>query len=216
MLFDLRGRRRRAVQATYLTLALLMGGGLVLFGVGSDATGGLLNAIGVGGESDPNDAIEKRIDRNEERLAQHPRDVKVLKVLMRDNYQLASTQIDPNTSVFPPDARDELRKAASYWQRYLKTKPKKLDFDMAAFALQVYDQGALNQPRQAQEIAALAAEEANDPQSYLQLVKYAAQAGDTRTADLAEQKAVDLAPRDQRQAVRDQAKQLKQPQAPGG
>ena len=34
MLFDLRGRRRRAVQGTYLMLAVLMGGGLVLFGVG--------------------------------------------------------------------------------------------------------------------------------------------------------------------------------------
>ena len=33
MLFDLRGRRRRAVQATYLTLAILMGGGLVFFGI---------------------------------------------------------------------------------------------------------------------------------------------------------------------------------------
>ena len=36
MLFDLQGKRRRVVQATYLTLALLMGGGLVFFGIGSD------------------------------------------------------------------------------------------------------------------------------------------------------------------------------------
>jgi hypothetical protein len=34
MLFDLRGRRRRVVQVTYLMLALLLGGGLVLFGIG--------------------------------------------------------------------------------------------------------------------------------------------------------------------------------------
>ena len=53
MLFDLRGRRRRAVQATYLTLAVLMGGGLVLFGIGSDVSGGLLDVFkgGSGGSS---------------------------------------------------------------------------------------------------------------------------------------------------------------------
>src|ERR671914_171088 len=45
MLFDLRGRRRRAVQATYLTLAVLMGGGLVLFGIGGDVSGGLFDAF---------------------------------------------------------------------------------------------------------------------------------------------------------------------------
>ena len=37
MLFDLRGRgRRRTVKVIYLTLAILMGGGLVLFGIGGD------------------------------------------------------------------------------------------------------------------------------------------------------------------------------------
>ena len=46
MLFDLRGRgRRRTVQAIYLSLAILMGGGLVLFGIGSDTSGGLFDAI---------------------------------------------------------------------------------------------------------------------------------------------------------------------------
>jgi hypothetical protein len=47
MLFDLRSRgRRRTVQAVYLTLAILMGGGLVLFGVGAgNGIGGLLNAF---------------------------------------------------------------------------------------------------------------------------------------------------------------------------
>src|SRR6266700_3024030 len=47
MLFDLRSRgRRRTVQAVYLGLAVLMGGGLVLFGVGAgNGVGGLLNAF---------------------------------------------------------------------------------------------------------------------------------------------------------------------------
>src|SRR6202035_2287234 len=51
MLFDLRSRgRRRTVQAVYLGLAILMGGGLVLFGVGAgNGFGGILNAFNGGG-----------------------------------------------------------------------------------------------------------------------------------------------------------------------
>ena len=46
MLFDLRGRgRRRTVQVIYLSLAILMGGGLVLFGIGSSSSGGLFDAF---------------------------------------------------------------------------------------------------------------------------------------------------------------------------
>ena len=47
MLFDLRSRgRRRTVQGVYLGLAILMGGGLVLFGVGAgNGFGGILDAF---------------------------------------------------------------------------------------------------------------------------------------------------------------------------
>jgi hypothetical protein len=48
MLFDLRGSgRRRTVKIVYVTLAFLMGGGLVLFGIGGGGalSGGLVDAI---------------------------------------------------------------------------------------------------------------------------------------------------------------------------
>ena len=48
MLFDLRGSgRRRIVKIVYITLAFLMGGGLVLFGIGGGGaiSGGLVDAI---------------------------------------------------------------------------------------------------------------------------------------------------------------------------
>ena len=53
MLFDLRSRgRRRTVQAVYLFLAILIGGGLVLFGVGAgNGLGGLLNGLTGSGSS---------------------------------------------------------------------------------------------------------------------------------------------------------------------
>src|ERR671914_482748 len=68
MLFDLQGKRRRVVQATYLTLAVLMGGGLVLFGIGGDVSGGLFDAFsdrqGGGGS---NTLAEDRIERPDPR-----------------------------------------------------------------------------------------------------------------------------------------------------
>ena len=59
MLFDLRSRgRRRTVQGVYLGLAVLIGGGLVLFGVGAgNGLGGLLNAFNGGGSSSGQKAV---------------------------------------------------------------------------------------------------------------------------------------------------------------
>jgi hypothetical protein len=211
MLFDLRGRRRRVVQATYLLLAVLLGGGLVLFGIGGDVSGGLFDAFSErGGGGNGNDAIEERVDRLEKRVAANPGNTAALQELVRDYYGLATTQQESGTAEFPDEARDELRNAASAWQRYVDAEEGAPNPTTATYALRVYDVGALNQPKEAQKAAAIVAEAENDFNSYLQLVGYAALAGDTRTADLATQKAVDLAPEGQRKAVRQQAQQLKQ------
>jgi hypothetical protein len=218
MLFDLRGRRRRVVQATYLMLALLLGGGLVLFGIGGDVSGGLLNAFEGGGGQSGDSALEDRIDRQEERLQANPSNEAVLQALVRDYYSLATGQRESGTTGFPEDARDELRQAGTYWQRYVETADTP-NPDTAGYALQIYDVSALNRPKEAQRAAAILAEEANDAPSYLRLVSYAARAGDMRTADLATQKAVELAPKDQRKLIKQQAEALKkapQAQQPSG
>jgi hypothetical protein len=220
MLFDLRGRRRRAVQVTYLMLAVLMGGGLVLFGVGSDVSGGLLDVFkgGGGGGSSADSALRDRVNREEERLAKSPRNDALLQNLIRDYYSLATSQRESGTIGFPDDAKDELRKAGAYWQRYTQAVDGEPSADTARYALQVYDVSALNQPKEAQKAAAIIARDSNDVASYLRLVSYAALAGDTRTADLAATKAVDLAPKGQRKQVEKQAEALKKPppQQPAG
>jgi hypothetical protein len=220
MLFDLRGRRRRAVQVTYATLAVLMGGGLVLFGIGGDVSGGLFDAFsdrsGRGGSG--NDVIEERVERLEKRVAANPGDTAALQELVRDYYGLATTQQESGSRAFPDEAKDELRKASSAWQRYVAAVEGNPSSATATFALRVYDPTALNQPKEAQKAAAIIAEAENDSSSYLQLVGYASLAGDMRTADLATQKAVDLAPKDQKKEVEQQAEQLKrtsQQQQPG-
>ena len=211
MLFDLRGRRRRAVQATYLTLALLMGGGLVLFGIGGDVSGGLIDAFGGrdGGGDDGTSQLEQRIDRQEERLKASPQNTAVLAELVRLNYQLATNQIEDGTSAFPDSARDELRRTGAYWERYVGATDDEPSASLARIALNVYGEGGLNQPDKAKEAVRIIAADANDSQTYLLLVQYATAAGDTRTADLAGQKAVDLAPKRLRKQVEKQVEQLK-------
>jgi hypothetical protein len=218
MLFDLRGRRRRAVQATYLLLAMLMGGGLVLFGIGGDVSGGLLDAFKGGGGSSGDTVLRDRIDKQEERLKANPDNETVLQSLVRDYYSLATSQRDSTAVGFPPDAKDELRQAGSYWKRYAAAAENP-NPDTAGYALQVYDTQALNQPKEATKVAAILAKDANDTASYLRLVSFAARAGDKRTADLASQKAVDLAPKDQRKLIKQQAAAIKkqaQGQEPSG
>jgi hypothetical protein len=207
MLFDLRGRRRRVVQGTYLLLALLLGGGLVLFGVGGDVSGGLLDAFKGGGGSSADSALNDRIKKEEERLQRTPQNQVLLQTLVRDYYSRA-TQARQSGASFPPDAKADLRKAGGYWNRYLTTA-KNPNPATAGFALQIYDVGALNKPKDAAKAASILAEAGNDAASYLRLVAYASRAGDTRTADLATQKAVDLAPKAQKKLVKKQAETLK-------
>jgi hypothetical protein len=210
MLFDLRGRRRRAVQATYLTLAVLMGGGLVFFGVGSGASGGLFDALGGGGGGGGNNLTQKRIDRNEKRAAVGS--VPAMKELVRDYYQQATQKTDASAVGFPKEAQGDLRKAGFWWQRYVKAVKGKPNASLARVAVQIFDPTALNRPAGGRDAALIVAEATNDPSAYLQVVQFAGLAGDKRTAALAAKKAVDLAPKDQKQAVEQQAKQLEKGQ----
>jgi hypothetical protein len=214
MLFDLRGRRRRVVQATYLMLALLLGGGLVLFGIGGDVSGGLADIFKDGGNGDDgNSQLEQRIDRQQERLKASPENAAVLAELVRLNYQVASSQIAEGGSAFPAAAKDELRRTGAYWERYVDATDGEPSPSLARLALQAYAPEGLNQPDKAKEAVRIIAADANDTQTYLLLVQYATTASDTRLADLAGQKAVDLAPQNLRKQVEKQVEQLKKPPA---
>ncbi len=213
MLFDIQGKRRRVVQATYLTLAVLMGGGLLLFGIGGDVSGGLVDAFtGKGGnKGNDNSALEKRVESGEKRLKANPRSEAVRKQLARDYYQLATAKTSSNQTTFSKDAKEDLAKSAGNWKAYLALEPKRPDAGLARVALQVFDPSALNRPKEAQQAALLIAESENSATAYLNLVQYATLATDTRTADLAGQKAIELAPASERKQVRDQVKQAKTP-----
>jgi hypothetical protein len=220
MLFDLRGKRRRAVQVTYATLALLLGLGLVGFGIGSDVSGGLAD-IFTGDdsvdESSANKEVRKRVDAANERLKANPRDEAALIVVIRGQFTLASSDVDEQ-GAYGEDGKKELEKASDAWKKYVALKPKKVDLTMAQLMMQVYSPNALNKPKEGSEAAEIVATERNDAASYIQLLQFATLAGQQRKADLAGEKALELTPEDQRSEVKKQIEAFKKQsqQAPEG
>jgi hypothetical protein len=205
MLFDLKGKRRRAVQVTYVGLAFLMAVGLVGAGVGSGVNGGIFDLFGGGGgSSTANKTVDKRIKRAERALRVNPKDEAAMITLVRSHYSLASADTDERTGQFGKDGKKELVKAGSAWQRYVDTAEKP---DTSLAGLMVI---GLNQPPNAASAAEIVASSRDDAQSWLQLVQYAALAGQKRKADLAGQKAIAKAPKNQKKAVKQAVAQAKQ------
>jgi hypothetical protein len=207
MIFDLQGKRRRLVQATYLILAVLMGGGLVLFGVGSGSiSGGLFDAI-TGKNSNSggsvNSTTNNRIKKDTKALQVNPKNQAALADLIRSYYQLATDDADANTGAFGAQGKAQLQKADAAWKRYVDVSPKP-DDSLASLMLQAYGQGALNKPADAATAAEFIANARPSAQAYLTLMTYATQAGQTRKATLAGQKAIDLAPKAQKKLVKQQ------------
>ena len=217
MLFDLKGRRRRVVQATYLMLAVLMGGGLVFFGIGGDVSGGLFDAFSDRSGGSGNAIVEDRIEENEEKLETDPKNAAALKELARDWFQLANAEADPTTGQFTEEGQERLANADEAWQRYLDVEQKKPDASLAQLMVNVYGPTALNKPvegAEAAEIYAAAQPKADAAQAYLQLAQFAAQAGQERKADLAGQKAIELAPKTERSTVKQLVEQATQAAPP--
>ena len=210
MLFDLKGRRRRVVQATYLMLAILMGGGLVFFGIGGDVSGGLFDAFSDRGSSGSS-LVRDRIEDNEEKLEANPRDKGALEDLVRDWYQLANEEVT-DQQTYTDEGMERLGEADEVWKRYLEVveKPRA---SLAAFMVQVYQTNALNQPDDGARAAEILADADPTAQAYLQLAQFAGQAGQKRKADLAGKKAVELAPKGQRSTVKALVEQAKNPTA---
>jgi len=125
MLFDLRSRgRRRTVQGVYLGLAILMGGGLVLFGVGAgNGIGGLLNAFNGNGSGNNQGQVvsaQEKAALKEVKLS--PNDPAAWASLVQARWTTATQGNDYNTSTgtFTTAGKKELTATIQAWQRYLQ------------------------------------------------------------------------------------------------
>jgi tetratricopeptide (TPR) repeat protein len=208
MLFDLRGRgRRRAVQAIYLSLAILMGGGLVLFGVGGATSGGLLDAFkSSSGQTSVDKVFQERVDKAQAGIKARPSDPKAWAELTRVRFQQAGSGngFDQNQGAFTDKGKEELQGAASAWNKYL-TLTDKPDDSVAALMVQAFSTAGLNQPGEA--VSAMEIIIDRRPETgplFVQLASLAYQAGQTRKAELASKKALALTPKDDREQIKGQ------------
>jgi tetratricopeptide (TPR) repeat protein len=216
MLFDLRGRgRRRTVQAIYLGLAILMGGGLVLFGIGGATNGGLIDAIqGNGSTTASSDTFQKRVDALEKRTQVNPRDARAWAVLADARFQLATAgaNYDQTNGVYTAKGKAALRSAAAAWQRHLALSPQKPNTRVANEMVQAYGATGLRNYGEAVKALEFVIDATPKPtyQTYAQLAVLAHGAKQTRKEKLSTQKALELAPKSQRKTIGDQIKAAEQ------
>lgn len=216
MLFDLRGRgRRRTVQVIYLSLAILMGGGLVLFGIGGATSGGLIDAI-QGGSSTTSgtDTFQKRVDALEKRTQANPQDKAAWAQLAGLRFQLAGSgaNYDQTTGAYTAKGKTILRQAAEAWQRHLTLAGEKPDTTVANQMVQAYGVAGLRNYAEAVKALEFVIDATPNAtyQQYAQLAVLAHGAKQTRKATLSADKAVSLAPKDQRKTLQTQIKTAQQ------
>jgi hypothetical protein len=221
MLFDLRGAgRRKTVQVTYIFLAFLMGGGLVLFGIGgSGLGGGLLDALsGSNGSSTGNGAYQKRVDQMVQETRAHPKSAGAWADLARARFQLASVpdDFDANTGTWNAAGKRVLAQAADAWQHHLKLAGNKPDDGVAGLMVQAYGSTGLNQPANAVSAQEIITEARPTSATFARLAVLAYDAGQTRKGDLASQKALSLSDKDLRANLKSQLDAAKQQAAQSG
>jgi hypothetical protein len=216
MLFDLRGRgRRRTVQVIYVTLAVLMGGGLVLFGIGGSTNGGLFDALGLtdsnSSSNSSSDIFKARRQKAEEAVKRSPTVPAAWAALARVQFQDAGQGdgYDQNTSTFTDKGKQGLRKAATSWNRYLALKPEKVDVALARLMVQAFGPSGLNELTKATDAAELVTQADPTSQNFAQLAIYAYAAGQTRKGDLAAGAAVSRADKADRATLKSQLDQAK-------
>jgi hypothetical protein len=208
MLFDLRGSgRRRLIKVVYITLAFLMGGGLVLFGIGGGGAlpGGLVDAItegGTGGGGD--DRFREQEQAATAKARANPTDAALWAAVARARFNLANSgdNIDQNSGNYTDAGAEQLRAAGRAWEEHVELAGKNPDSRVASLMVQAYaGLGELDKATQAQEIIATDRDSAG---AYATLATLAYQAGQTRKGDLASDKALELTEPDMREALKGQ------------
>jgi hypothetical protein len=212
MLFDLRGKgRRRTVRVIYIGLALLMGVGLVGFGIGGGfGGGGLLNAAS-NNEGSNAASFANQIKKYSKITRRQPGNVQAWEKLTEAELHEAGGEAYVSSSGVVTDKGRELFSAAAQsWTSYLALNPPKPSAKLAQLVLPIYAPGGLNQPSEAvQVLQIIVAAKPNSASRYAELAEYAYKAKNVRVADLAAAKAVALAPPTQRVRLKKELEEIK-------
>jgi hypothetical protein len=207
MLFDLRGRhRRRAVRIIYTGLAVLMGVGLVGFGIGGGfgGGGGLLNAAN-SNEGSSAASFSNQIKKYEKLTKQQPKNASAWENLANAELHEAGGEKYVNSAGVTPKGKELFARVAQAWNSYVALTPTKPNSELAQRMVTVFGEEGLNEP--AAEVAVLQIAVAARPTSaalYASLAEAAYKAHNTRVGDLAAAKAVSLAPAAERVRLKDE------------
>ncbi len=211
MLFDLRSRgRRRSVKVIYTGLALLLGVGLIGFGVGSVGGGSIFESVGR--EGGGGSTYAAKITAAKKQIAKDPSNAAAWVALTEAQLHEATGAEDYNstTESYTAKGRQQLRKAASSWNHYLALNPSPPSVKLAREVANIFSTTALNEPPNA--VAALQIVIAAEPPSaslYSQLAEYAYLAHNESQGDLAAKKAVALAPKSKRLLLESELERVK-------
>jgi hypothetical protein len=205
MLFDLRSRRRRRlVKGVYLFLALLIGVGLVGFGVGTGGNfGGLFNAASGSGSATGQASLEKVLTKAQRHAAAHPDDAAAWAAVGHAAYNLAQTYYVTNQG-YTQQGFTALDKLENAWNRYLAVLPANPDTNLAgavvsAFGIPPTGIERWSVAESAQELVAESTP--NSDTAYAALAYYAYNAHEIARGDLAAARAIALAPKSSKKKV---------------
>lgn len=216
MLFDLRGRgRRRTVRVIYGGLALLIGAGLVFFGVGAGVGGGgLLNSL-TGNEGSNSASFAAQIDKYKKLTQRQPSSVYGWEQLTLAQLHEAGGEAYFANQRLTAKGRELFGQTAQSWSRYIALKPPKPNVQLALQMERVFGEEGLNEPAEAVKVLQIVipAKSESPPQYqaslYAALAEYAYKAHNARIGDLASVKAVALAPSAQRKQLKTQLAAIK-------
>ncbi len=212
MLFDLRGRgRRRTVKVLYIGLALLIGVGLVGFGVGGGfGSGGILNATS-GNEGAGGASFSARIKKYEKLTRNHPSNPGYWEELAKNLLHEAGNEGNVNASTGAPTSKGKelYRRASQAWSSYLGLNPPHPNPELAQLVYVIYAEAGLNEPAKAVQALNYVVEKRPTAAYFAQLAEYAYKAKNERLGDLASSKAVALAPESDRKRVKQELEEVK-------
>ncbi len=208
MLFDLRGRgRRNTVRVLYIGLAVLIGVGLVGFGVGGGfGGGGILSSAG-NSEGSGGASFSSKIAKYEKVTKKEPANISAWENLAKNLLHEAGNEGNLTSTGAPNAKGKELyRRASQAWLSYLALNPHTPNSELAQLVYRIYGEEGLNEPAKAVQALNIVVTKRENASFYAQLAEYAYKAGNNSLGDLAATKAVKLAPAAEQRAAENRAR----------